>query len=258
MTTPRDGDSPELSPVNAPPLGPTTRLAPRSEAFQRFMAAPLIVASVLMLATASLALLAWIGSTADGQRVEMVFRGDCAQSAPPVLQARAEEIGLGSPEIAVAGASELRMVATLPGQTDDESNHVPALLARPGTVLAGPSAAPVFTRDNIDSAQVRLDESGMPYTWIDLDKAALDAIATATESDPEGEMPIRIDDRDAPVRPFNKPVSDGGIRLLPGDGNTRARMRVAADDAIVLTHGPLDCSLTVVRVTPVATGENGG
>jgi len=258
MTTPTDDDRPELSPVNAPPLGQGMRLAPRSEAFQRFMAAPLIVATILMLATAVLAVLAWIGDTADGARVEVVLEGACAESTPPMLLARADEIGLGSPEVSVLSPTQVKVVADLPGRTDDENTHVPAVLARQGTLVAGSSSSPVFTRDQVDSAQVRLDESGMPYTWLDLDPPALDALKAATEADPEGEMSIRVDSRAAPSRPFSKPVSDGGIRLLPGEGDTRSRMRVAADDAIVLTHGPLACPLSVVSVTTVAPGVDGG
>jgi hypothetical protein len=222
------------------------------------MAAPIIVASVLMLATALLAVLAWIGDTADGARVAVVFEGPCAEGAPPMLLARANEIGLGNPEVTVVGPRQVKLIADLPGRSDAEQTQVPALLIRQGHVLAGSSSDPVFTRDHIQSAQVRLDESGMPYTWLELEPPAIDALAAAAKSDPDGEMPLMIDDRSAPARPFSTTVSDGGIRLLPGEGDTRTRMRVATDDAIVLTHGPLACSLEVVSVTTVAPGVSGG
>ena len=258
MSSPPETDPPQSPPVNAPPFGANTRLAPRSDAFQRFMAAPVILASVLMLATALLALLAWIGDTADGARVAVVLSGPCAEGSPPTLLARANEIGLGQPEVTVTGPQQVRLVATLPGRTEAEQTEVPALITRRGHVLAGNASAPIFTREHVELAQVRLDESGMPYTWLQLSPPALEAMAAATEADPEGEMPLQVDTRSAPARPFSTTVSDGGIRLLPGEGDTRARMRVATDDAIVLTHGPLDCSLTVDSVTTVAPSGGGG
>ena len=245
------------APINAPPAGGGTHMAPRSEAFQRFMAAPLIVASVLMVATATLAVLAWIGGTADGERLQIDLQGSCAPSSLPLLAARADELGLGDPRVSeVAGG--VRIEATMPGTADDEAQHVPELLARRGALTAGPPTAPIFTRDNLELAQIRLDESGLPYTWLELDDTALAALAAAAEADPDGEMALQVDHVTAPPRPFHKTVSDGGIRLLPGDGPTRDRMRVAADHAIVLTHGPLPCDWRVGSVSTVAGGEDQG
>jgi len=243
-------------PINAPPTGEGTHFAPRSEAFQRFMAAPLIVATVLMVATATLAFLAWRGGTAEGERLQITLTGTCAEAALPLVQARVDEMGLGTPELTVHG-STLTVVATMPGSGDDESTHVPGVLARQGNLRAGPPGAPLFTHENIEEARIQLDESGLPYTWLDLDANTLKALEAAAEADPEGEMPIQVDHISAPPRPFNKPIVEGGIRLLPGDGVTRARMRVAADHGIVLTHGPLPCALSVGSVSAVATGPNG-
>jgi hypothetical protein len=86
-------------PINAPPLGDGKHFAPRSEAFQRFMAAPLIVATVLMLATATLAVLAWVGGTAEGDRLRIELQGTCSEASIPMLSARMDEMGLGDPRV---------------------------------------------------------------------------------------------------------------------------------------------------------------
>ena len=244
-------------PVNAPPAGAGRTFAPRSEAFQRFMAAPLIVASILMVATATLAVLAWIGGTAEGERLQIDLNGACSQPALPLFQARVDEMGLGDPRI-TATASGVRIEATMPGTSDEETTQVPSLLARRGQLIAGPPEAPVFTRDDIETAEIRLDESGLPYTWLSLNKRALEALTTAAEAHPDDEMVITVDTFDAPPRPYSKPVTEGGIRLLPGEGITRERMRTAADHAIVLTHGPLPCDWHVGSVTTLDPIEGDG
>ena len=248
--------SEDPTPVNAPPSGGGKHFAPRSEAFQRFMAAPLIVASVLMLATASLAFLAWRGGTAEGERLQVELTGSCGAEAAPILAARMDEMGLGSPTATVSDTG-VTLIATMPGSQDDEAAHVPQMLARTGHLLAGTAEAPLFTHEGVEEAQIRLDESGLPYTWLTLSPVALKALEAAAAGDPDGELPLSVDGIVAPSRPHDKPINEGGIRLLPGDGVTRARMRVAADHAIVLTHGPLPCPLSVGAVRVVAADEGG-
>jgi len=242
-------------PVNAPPAGEGQRIAPRSTAFQRYMAAPLITASILMLATLILAILAWRGGTADGERLQIELAGTCGEAALPILVARMEEMGLGQPHASISPHG-VSLVATMPGSADDEASHIPSLLARQGHLRAGAEAAPIFTHEGIELAQIRLDESGLPYIWLELSPPAITALEAKAAADPDGTMPLVLDGVEAPARPFNKPVNDGGIRLLPGEGVTRSRMRIAADQAIVLTHGPLPCALSVSSVEAVAASPN--
>ena len=244
-------------PINAPPAGDGRTFAPRTGAFQRFMAAPIIVASLLMLATGVLAVLAWMGGTADGERLRIDLTGTCAEASTPLFHARLAEMGLGNPEV-TATPSGVRIEATMPGTANDEAIHVPNLLARRGLLLAGPSDAPVFTRDDIESADIRLDESGLPYTWLDLNPKAIEALEANAQTSPEGELTLRADHIDAPPRPNSKPIVADGIRLLPGDGVTRDLMRSAADHAIVLNHGPLPCEWRVGSVTAVDPAEGDG
>ena len=220
------------------------------------MAAPLIVATALMLATVTLALLAWKGGTAEGARLRIELTGTCGEQAIPILVARMQEMGLGEAQ-ATSSATGVTLVATMPGSAENEADHIPAMLARQGLLTAGPPAQPTFTGEGVEEAQIRLDESGLPYTWLTLSAPALESLKAAAAADPEGVLTLRLDAIDAPPRPHSKPINDGGIRLLPGEGITRERMQVAADHAIVLTHGPLPCPLTVGSVTEVATPSGG-
>ncbi len=221
------------------------------------MAAPLIVASTLMVATATLAVLAWLGGTAEGQRLQIELNGTCSAPSIPLLKARVDEMGLGDPRI-TSTANGVRIEATMPGTSHEEATQVPLLLARRGQLTAGPPDAPIFSRSDIESAEIRLDESGLPYTWLTLNKRALEALSAAATAHPEDEMTLRVDHIDAPARPYSKPVTEGGIRLLPGEGITRERMRVAANHAIVLTHGPLPCDWHVGSVTALDPTEGDG
>ena len=56
-----------MRPMAQPPI------QPRSKAASMFMAAPIVFASILMLAIAVLAFLGWKGGTASGERVQMRF-----------------------------------------------------------------------------------------------------------------------------------------------------------------------------------------
>lgn len=247
--------APIKAPINAPPIG-DARLAPRSEAFQRFMAAPLLVATALVVATGTLLLLVWIGTDAAGERVSITLSGTCTEEAAPFIAARAEEIGLGDVQLDTATPGALQVSAVLPGLQDDEQAHVPELLARRGRLVVGPPDAPIVTEADLDFAMLRLDEQGMPYTWLAFEEAPLERLTAAVNSTPEGTIALSVDHIQAPERPNSRKVEEGGIRLLPGDGNTRTRMQAAADHTIVLTHGPLPCALTVDAVTTAASADD--
>ncbi len=237
-----------------PPTGADSPLAlpPRSEAFRRFMAAPLFFALALMLATGLLAVLAWRGGAAVGERVDLVFEG-CPE-ARPLLLARAEAIGLGEPLLDTDGdRSTLRV--TLPGLEDDRV-AVPALLLRPGRLRLLAQGAPLAQDSDLTVAQVRLDESGMAYTWIELEAEALTRITEAVAADPEGFIDIEMDGEIVARRPNFREVADGGIRIIDeGEQPARDRMRRAVDRAILLTDGPLPCVPRLADLRPVAGGQ---
>jgi hypothetical protein len=240
--------------VNAPPIGTGKMLAPRSAAFQRFMALPVAFAAILMLATGALAALSWFGGSASGPRAHMVFQGSCAAEARPLLAARAEAMGLEKPEWSLVG-DRLELTATLPG-LDDDLEAVPRLLSRRGQLELRRGTTVVVAPEHVEGASIRLDESGAAYTWIDLSKAGITSLEAALEAEPDGELTVISDGTEATPRPNSRGVADDGIRVLPVAETPGERMRRAADLAIVLTHGPLTCDINVVSATPVA--DDGG
>lgn len=226
-------------------------LPPRSDAFRRFMAAPVIFALVMMIAVGALFLLAVRGGTATGDRVAIAF--DTCDAAGPILLARAEAIGLGSP--ALDGAT---LTATLPG-LDDDATAVPALLAAPGALEIRREGEVLATHEDVTVALVRLDESGLPYTWIELEEAALAAVTAAVLDEPDGNLLIALDGVVVADRPNSREVADGGLRIVEArEMTSKERMRRSVDRAILLSHGPLPCPTTVRAVTPLAAAGSDG
>jgi hypothetical protein len=215
------------------------------------MAAPLIVATLLMIATVTLAALAWFGGTADGDRVSIRLEGACAAEALPMVQARAESVGLGDPEIAL-DAGAVVVTATLPG-LDDDATAIPRLLSRRGWLEIRQGDTVVLDGSKVKEASIRLDEGGAAYTWIDIDKESVAPFQAALDADPEGELTFHVDDELAAVRPNTRGIKDDGLRIVaPGEMLPAARMKIAADTSIVLTHGPLPCALSTSAPSPVA------
>ncbi len=241
--------------VNAPSLGDGKSIAPRSAAFQRFMAAPFIFGALLMAATAVLAILSWTGGKAEGQRADIVFTGACLAEARTVVEQRAEAIGLGDPRWSMTDG-RLLLTATLPGLADD-LQAVPALLSAPGEFFVSGPSGTIVDRTLIDGAQVRLDETGSAFTWIDLKPDGVQAITDALEADRDGHLTVRIDQTSAQDRPNTRGVTEDGIRVIPNESDPRQRMRVATDFAIALSM-PLPCALTVASATAVAPPANNG
>lgn len=233
--------------------GPPSKhaLPPRSAALSRFMAAPLIVATLLMIATVTLAALAWFGGTADGDRVTIRLEGACAAEALPDVEQRAASLGLGDPEFALEPGAIL-VTATLPG-LDDDATAVPALLAQRGWLEVRQGTTVVLDSDAVIEANIRLDEGGAAYTWIDLRPEAVAPFQAVLDADIDGELTFHVDDTLAAVRPNSRGVKDDGLRVVaPGDMKPAQRMKIAADTSIVLTHGPLPCALSAGTPEPVA------
>ena len=234
------------------PVAPVTEGAappgfqPRSEAFRRFMVAPIVVAGLLFAATGALVFAAWRGGSAAGDRVVMRFSGDCTERGMVAVRARAEAIGLGDPSMTEEGGV-ISLTATLPGLPDDRV-AVPALLVRQGRFEGLGPAGVVITNAELTEAQIRLDESGLPYTWVGLRPTGVEAMKALRAADPEGSLRIRIDHEQPTPRPNNIDLEDDGLRVLTSEGPTELRMREAADRAILLQAPMLDCELVVQDV----------
>lgn len=240
-------DPPAATPSGGPP--------PRSAAFRRFMVAPLVVAGGLVAATLALVVLAIRGGQAEGDRVDIQF--DTCAAAAPRLAARAHAIGLGDPQAGASGG-RVTLSVTLPG-LDDDRVAIPALLAAPGLFEITSEGAVLATHEDITLAQVQLDESGLPYTWIELDAEPLAAVTAAVDADPHGQLIMRLDGVVVAERPNTRDVADGGLRIVDGgELVSRDRMRRSVDRAILLSEGPLPCPTRVESVTSMATGEADG
>jgi hypothetical protein len=234
--------------------GPPSKhaLPPRSAALSRFMAAPLIVATVLMTATVTLAALAWFGGTADGDRVTIRLSGACAAESLPHIKERATSVGLGDPEF-TQEPGVIIITATLPGLEDD-ATAVPRLLGQRGWLEVRQGETVVLDSDAVIEANIRLDEGGAAYTWLDIKKEAVAPFQAVLDADIQGELTFHVDDELAAVRPNTRGVKDDGLRVVAhGDMKPAVRMKIAADTSIVLTHGPLACALNASAPVPVAS-----
>ena len=109
---------------------------PRSKGAMLFMAAPIVFGGLLFLAVGVLALLVWLGDTADGERVRMTFEGPCAKESVPIIRERISAIGLGDVSIS-SHEEKIDVVATLPNIENARNN----ILSQAGTsVLAQANA----------------------------------------------------------------------------------------------------------------------
>ena len=218
------------------------------------MAAPLIVATLMMLATATLAALVWMGGTASGERVAITLEGPCAEDASGLIEARVHAIGLGDPEVQLQ-TGQLHILATLPG-VEDELETIPAVLGQPGNIEIHSEGQVILSRGEVREASIRLDEAGAPYVWLDLDPAAIPQLEEQLAANPEGEWHFFIDGSLAAVRPNSRGIKDDGLRLIaPGDMTPAERLRRAADASIVLSHGPLPCALQATTTTALASPQ---
>ena len=153
------------------------------------------------------------------------------------MQARAEAVGLGTPELAVE-----------PGRCSSPQRFPVCPMTRPRSpapvqerwleIRQGETI--VLDRGVVKDASIRLDETGAAYTWIDIDEASVAGFQAVLDADPEGDLTFYLDDEVAAVRPNSRSIKDGGLRIVaPGEVLPAARMKIAADTSIALAHGPL-------------------
>jgi hypothetical protein len=135
----------------------------------------------------------------------------------------------------------------MPGLPDD-ATAMPALLTRPGRFTVNHNSAVLAENADLRMVEIRLDESGMPYTWVQLGPEAVERLRAAIAADPQGKLVLRLDDEVVSERPNTAQMTDDSLRVVTGEGMTADRMRVAADRAIVLHNGPIPCALETATV----------
>ncbi|MGC6510745.1 MAG: hypothetical protein ACON4U_20160 [Myxococcota bacterium] len=217
-------------------------LQPRSKAASMFMAAPIVFASILMLAIAVLALLAWKGGAATGDRVLLKFSADCMADANPIIMARVEELGLGDPVPTISGRS-LELAVTLPGLENDRQD-IPRLLSQQGMLRVMDEDKQLATQEDIKSVSLDLDESGLPIVKVVFDPTVHQKLAQHIDASPRDSLSIIIDNSDSIERPNSAKLGEE-LRLVAQVNGTRAQMKVSADRTIVLNHGPIPCQVVV-------------
>lgn len=217
-------------------------LQPRSKAASMFMAAPIVFASILMLAIAVLAFLAWKGGSATGERVKMTFSSSCMAEAKPIIMARVEELGLGQPFAEIRN-DVLELTATLPGLESDQL-EIPKILSQQGLLRVMDGDNQLATQEDIKSVSLDLDESGMPIVKVIFDPTVHQQLAQHIDAAPREMLLIHIDEEDQVERPNSAKLGDE-LRLVAQTGDTRAQMKVSADRTIVLNHGPIPCEVSV-------------
>lgn len=180
---------------------------------------------------------------ASGERLTLRLEGTCAAEARDVVYRRAELIGLGEPALQVEAAAVV-LTATMPGLPDDRQ-AIPALLARRGDLQISAAAGPLATADDVASATVNLDTSGQPYAEVALNPLAAARISEALRAGASLDVAL---DGAVIVHQEGGDLEGDKLILSPPDGEPRARMRQAADWAILLSAGSMPCALTVASV----------
>ena len=228
-------------------------LQPRSTGFSVFMAMPILFGFFLLVALGLLAAMSWFGGEARGDRVRMELAGECAGSSSDLVLARAKAIGLGNP-VLLPGQGRLVVEATLPGLEDD---HVamPRLLGSRGFLELRAADSVLASSPDLEKATLSLDESGMPYVALQFSGASHSSLQKQVEGDPKGSIGIYIDGVLAVDRPNAAKIVTEEIRLVTEDGPTRERMRQATDRMILLSHGPLSCTLGLARLEIIPEEE---
>ena len=204
------------------------------------MAVPVVFIGGLGLAVAVLYGLTRFGSqTASGDAIAMTFAGECLDRAQALLLARAEQIGM---PVEMTGQT---MTAVLPDMPD-AANLIPALLVRPGRFsLVDSSREHRFDNGHIDAVAIDLDTAGMPVTML-----KLNAAARATLKDMPADLSLTPEVDGTTFEPVKVSTLQDTpeITIHSGDGRTSARMKRAADRAIILEHGPLPCAIHLTNV----------
>lgn len=212
-----------------------------------YRAVPVVFGLFLVANVVALFLLGSLGGRASGDRLEIRFTSTCADDSATVIQHRVDAMGLGEPELAVQGDT-VHLVATMPGHDDDRS-AVPAVLARPGHLEIKHGDTVLATEADLAEVSVALDEGGMPFDELHLQGEAAARLAQAVEADPQGSLLFVLDGEVLAERPNSIKILEDKVKVTAGEGDTRFRMRRAADRAIILDSGPHPCPVTVASVS---------
>ena len=226
-----------------------TNPVPRSKGAMLFMAAPIIFGALLCIAVGLLALLVWMGSSADGERVQMQFSGECIEQARPIIEKRMDTIGLGD-VIVSQNETSLSITATLP-DIENAKDNIPQLLAQRGVLGVRNDSEWVFESLEVLSSSIEQDESGMPYTKVILEETVRKRLETEVQQHPKGFLYFFLDGREIVQRPNHNLIRSDELRLRSIVGGKREQMHVTVDWSILLEHGPIPCTVTLKQIVSI-------
>lgn len=223
---------------------------PRSKAAMMFMTAPIFFIGGLLVAVGVLIVLVWIGNTANGSKVQVQYSGECVAASEPIISARAEEIGLGTPKISVQ-EGRLLVEAVLPNSTEAES-LIPDLLVQRGILTVADGDEWVSQPIEIKSASIAHDESGMPYTKLVLEESFKKNLQKRILAEPKGSLQFYLDGKQIISRPNTALLADEELRLIWAKGGKKERYLHSANWSIVLKHGPVPCALKIDKIKKIS------
>ena len=157
---------------------------PRSKGAMLFMAAPIVFGGLLFLAVGVLALLVWLGDTADGERVRMTFQGSCAEDSVSIIRERISAIGLGDVSIS-SRINEIDVVATLPN-IENAKDDIPLLLTQKGVLSVQDQRWSSLGADGCILCYIGSKMSQICRTKIVFDEEQRKLLSENVPKDPEG------------------------------------------------------------------------
>jgi len=234
---------------------PSTTLQPRTSQAQLFMAMPMLFGALLMASVMVLGGLVWMGGTPTGPRVTITLQGSCAAEAGAMVESRVSAMGLGAPVVEAQG-DDLRVTVTLPGLDEArERTALPALLGQAGRLAVRDGGELVLDSEGVHSAGLQLDENGSAMAVVEMTKPAAAVVDARIRASPDGALSIWLDGVQVADRPNTMLIDGTALRIIGADSTPKVRMAQAADQVILLQHGPLPCDLAVGSVVEVQPGS---
>ena len=225
------------------PQSPTPEeMMPRPAAI--FLLAPIVAVGIVFVLYAYLFWHGYVGRSASGETVEMRFEG-CAPSRD-VVEARAVEMGLGTPRLEGGEGSRYTLTAVLPDEPEALS-AIPETLATRGLMELHGGGEVLLTNADLVSSSVRLDITMSPTTLLVLTLDGAKTVAKHMNTYPDDRMDYFLDGEKIHDQSNRKPFSELELEIPPSAENDRARMGLAAHRGIIMGL-PLPCEVSLLGV----------
>lgn len=209
------------------------RPARRSALGAAVLSVPILLGIGMLAAGIGLFVAIQIGGKAEGETVRYTFGSTCTLEARPVLLERITELGL---PVQAFGAG-LDFQVQLPGVSDDEREHVPRALVRPGTFAVFVDGKPFPAAIRHAGFQLSL-QTGTAVTLVTLNQAPA-----------ETGLEVRIDGVPVDV----ESVNGGELMVTTAETEPQRAIREAAERAVAIRH-PLPCEVVLIRTEHIAGG----